>query len=264
MSTSDAFLLLGRDYPEYGALHVVASPRGLSAAAISVGADPASPSLAYKGDALTCPNEDAALLIEKGRHVLLAVTDGHVGEEAGHRLLEIFQEQVAAAGPPRGEEGLVRCIRALRYPADLPAVQPDAGSTLLVATLDRESRQGALVSFGDSTLAWVGPDGERRLNRKIPRFVTLHRPQSLLPGWGHVTAFEVGADGLLVAFTDGVDECHYGAPRTSVRGRHREDLFREVGPDPRVFADRLARLALEGVGGHPGGQDNVAVVVART
>lgn len=264
MTPPDAFLLLGRDHSEYGSVHVVSSASGRGAAAISVGADPESPSLACKGDPSTCPNEDAALLIDEGRHVLLAVADGHVGEEASHRLLELLHQQVADAGLPRGEEELVRSIRALRYPVEAPADQPEAGSTLIVATLDRDTRRGALVSFGDSTLAWVGAQGEQRINRKIPRFVTLHRPQSLLPGWGHVAAFDVEAGGLLVAFTDGVDECHYSTPRTSVRGRHRADLFREVGSDPRAFAERLVHLALEGVGGHPGGQDNVVVVVART
>jgi hypothetical protein len=68
----------------------------------------------------------------------------------------------------------------------------------------------------------------------------------------------------VAAFTDGVDECHYGHPKTSIRPHHLRALLAELGPAPEPFARRLLALALCGVDGHPGGEDNAAVAVART
>ena len=38
------------------------------------------------------------------------------------------------------------------------------------------------------------------------------------------------------AFTDGVDECHYRSPDTSIGLRHLQGLFKEVGPRPEGIA----------------------------
>ena len=228
----------------YGRVFVATCADGASAAAISVGADPDTPSLASKGDPEACPNEDAVLVRDDGRQVVLAVTDAHYGAESGHRVLELLGEALEQGVAVREVEALLRCIRTLRYaPGENPR-QPASETTLLVAALDRETGAGSLVSFGDSSLTWVGAEGETRMNVKTPRFVTLARPDGLRPGWGHVSDFRVAQGGLLLAFTDGVDECHYGAPRTSIRGRHRVELFLEMGAEPQAYAQRLPDLAL--------------------
>ena len=38
------------------------------------------------------------------------------------------------------------------------------------------------------------------------------------------------------------------------------ELWQETGDEPEAYVRRLVELALSGVGGHPGGQDNLAVV----
>ena len=67
---------------------------------------------------------------------------------------------------------------------------------------------------------------------------------------------------LVVAFTDGVDECHYGKPESSVRIDHVAELFGVVS-SVEVFVEALGALALSGVDGHPGGQDNLAIAATE-
>ena len=99
---------------------------------------------------------------------------------------------------------------------------------------------------------------------KTPCFVTPARPGTLGDPSVRRFTFRVRAGGLLVAFTDGVDECHYANPQTSIRASHHAALFAEVGPNPRSYVRRLAGLALSGVDGNPGGEDNLAIVAATT
>ena len=62
---------------------------------------------------------------------------------------------------------------------------------------------------------------------------------------------------------DGIDQCHYRQPETSVTPRHLRSLLAETGPEPSRYAQALVELALRGVDGNPGGQDNIALVVTR-
>jgi hypothetical protein len=41
-------------------------------------------------------------------------------------------------------------------------------------------------------------------------------------------------------------------------------LFREVGPRPELYARRLTELALAGVDGNPGGEDNICLAVSQS
>ena len=75
-------------------------------------------------------------------------------------------------------------------------------------------------------------------------------------------AFTGNPGDLLLAYTDGIDECHYGKPETSVTPQIMADLWRATGNEPEVYVRRLVELALSGVDGHPGGQDNLAVVAS--
>ena len=75
--------------------------------------------------------------------------------------------------------------------------------------------------------------------------------------------FEATRGDLLLAYTDGIDECHYREPETSVTPQIMAQLWRETGSQPEAYVRRLVELALAGVGDHPGGQDNLAVVATQ-
>ena len=89
------------------------------------------------------------------------------------------------------------------------------------------------------------------------------RPRSLDPRHASSFAFEAAPGELVLAFTDGINECHYRYPETSVSPQHLQSLLAEIGAEPERYARRLVEMALAGVGGHPGGQDNIALVVVR-
>lgn len=246
--------LYGRDHAVYGATHVEAlGPR--AAAAISVGADPAAPSMRFKADPKR-PNEDALLALDDGRRCLLAVADSHFGHRASHGLIERLAALEAVPDD-------IRAVSAWldggpRWPA---SVDDQSASTLCVALYDRRTGRGAGLSIGDSTAAVVAADRlPHRLNRATAAYVHPGRTARVARR-GELFEFTAGPGALLLAFTDGVDECHYRRPETSLGPAHMKALFAETGPDPRAYAERLCAAALAGVDGHPGGQDNIALVV---
>jgi hypothetical protein len=124
---------------------------------------------------------------------------------------------------------------------------------------NRRSGEGFGISFGDSSLVRIDADGATFLN--------LRRAQYLVPGPaidpndGLTFSFQARPGALLVAFTDGVDECHYRSPATSIGPHHLEALFDRTEAQPHPFAEGLMSMALSGVDGHPGGQDNIALIV---
>jgi hypothetical protein len=253
---SETLLLLGEAHTVYDRVTVQALPGGASAGAITAGCRPDAP----WGFAKVDRNEDGLLVRDDGRHCLLAVADAHYGRDASHALLE----GLAGAVTPdvAAVDDLLHVIGRL----GTPRADPDHPSetTLLVLTLDRQEGAGFGVSYGDSTAAILDPTtGVRVLNEKTPRYVTPARPSSLRAHGAVRFRFRTRPGQLLVAFTDGVDECHYGRPQTSIRPHHLRALLAEVGAEPEGFARRLLDLALRGVDGHPGGEDNAAVAVAR-
>lgn len=248
--------LYGRDFGAYGALHVDALPR--AAAAISAGADPRSPSTRFKGDPER-PNEDALLVLDDGRRCLLAVADSHFGHRASHALIERL---AALDAVPPDARALAAWLDA--GPAWPASVDDRSASTLCAVVYDRSSGAGEGLSIGDSRVVLIGPDGAPAAqNPRTAAYV--HPGRDARPARrARPFAFTAAPGGLLLAFTDGVDECHYRRPETSIRPAHLAALFAETGPDPRRYAERLARLALAGVDGHPGGEDNLALAAAAT
>lgn len=256
MAAHETLLLLGEDNTDWGAVGIRAGATGRVACAISRGRRPALPSSApTKVD----PNEDAVLALDDGDAVLLAVADAHHGREAGHRLLERI-----AAGLRTDLPSLHALAEALAGLAGAGGETPSE-TTLAVAVCRRSSRRGFGLSFGDSSVFLVG-GGEppRRLAAKRHAFVRPGDALSLARERAVPFRFVGGPGRLLVAFTDGVDECCYGRPALSVGPAHLDDLLRETGALPEAYARALANLALEGVGGNPGGEDNLAVAVATT
>ena len=251
-------LELGRDHAAYGhyALGRL-SPRMFWA--ISVGADRGSPSLAGKGDPEQ-PNEDGLLAVEVGDRALLAVADGHFGQQASHELLA----ELAARVPPipGTPEELAALLRRLAERD--PARDCASATSLLVASYDRATSEGFGLSFGDSTFAVVGAVGHRReIHSPSAGFVSPERPASLNPQAADRFAFRADPGELLLVYTDGINECHYGEPETSVIPEIMEELWRATAGDPETYLRQLVELALAGVDGHPGGQDNLAVVALQ-
>ncbi|MEZ6016922.1 MAG: PP2C family serine/threonine-protein phosphatase [Planctomycetota bacterium] len=272
--TFDHAALFGEDHadPNQYAMHGLAS--GHVWCAISLGGPTA---LRRKGDAAV-PNEDALCMAECGDRVLLAVADGHFGHAASHDLIERIDLALEARGDqpdplPRSLDELYALIESCAVAPD--TAPPDASgaghpvdrvseTTLVVAIFDRAARRVWGVSVGDSSAIAVGLDaGVRWLTTATRHYAAPSSPASL--SREHFTAFEASlAPGeLLAVFTDGVNECEYGSPETSISARHFEALAIRVGRKAETFVEALAELALAGVDGHPGGEDNIAVVAIR-
>lgn len=253
-------LLLGEDETRYGAFRLEVLPSSSVACALSVGADPASPALVNKGRR-DVPNEDALLVLEQGDRVLLAVADAHYGSFASHALLRQLDAVLRAV--PGNPAALMRALQRV----GVAAPDEDTGSetSLVVAVLRRELGAGFGFSYGDSTCTAVGgAQRGRAFNRKNALYVTPSERASLGSARASFFDFDVAPGGLLLAFTDGVDECHYRSARTSLGPATFVSLFEEVGPDAAAYAGALAAAALAGLPGHPGGQDNIALAVVAT
>jgi len=245
-------LLLGKDHDTYGG---VASTRvgSQSAAAITVGSDPDSPSGRWKYDDNVL-NEDSLCLIDAGSWIGMAVADAHYGPESSHMLISRLHDIWVKVRPTDGQH-LEQMIEFLR--AGDPA-KTESETTLLVTVFDRTEGRGFGVSFGDSTFTVLAPGRTpNALNRHDHRFVTAAIPQSLRRG--EVFNFVASPGDLLVTFTDGIDGCHYREPLTSVQPHHISAIGASVAFDPLEVVTDVISLALRGVDGYPGGQDNIVM-----
>ena len=261
-------MLLGADHPAFGAVEMRVQAEGRSALAISAGAAGPSGAEARK-QGVAVPNEDAVLVVDEGPRTLLAVADSHHGHEAAcdlvAQLAQRFAPAAGAPGPaplPRDPLAVLDVLRRL----DRGSERPDTASraALLVAVIDRERGQGFGASFGDCSLTVVGRNREPMpVTRKNRAFVSPWLPGSLHPRLAFEFALRVQPGDLVLAFTDGIDECHYGNPQASIRPAHIWNLLLESGSEPLAYARGLAELALAGVGGNAGGQDNLAIGVSR-
>lgn len=249
-------LLLGEAHGSYGQVHAE-SVGDRTAAAISVGSDADSPSLQFKAD-LETPNEDALCVIETPTWAGFAVADAHFGPESSHVLLTRL-DAIWSKIQPTDIDHLGQMIEFLRN-GDPP--QTTSETTLLVVYYDRVARTGYGVSFGDSTFMIAGPDRTPLpVNERDFRYVSTADRGSLRNGLPF--RFEAQPGELLLAFTDGVNECHYREPATSVNLDDIADTAAYLSYDPRSSVEAIAQLALDGVRGNPGGEDNLAIIAAR-
>lgn len=254
--TSGRLLLLGE---QYGTWSGIASTQvgSLAAAAISVGADEQSPSSQFKYDD-NVDNEDALCVISTPEWVGLAVADAHYGPESSHMLISRLHNVWAKVRPtdPHHLGEMVEFLRMGEPP------ETESETTLLVATYDRETRVGFGVSFGDSSLVVVGPGRDAKtMNPHDTRFVTTAHRNSLRHG--SQFEFKASPGDLILAFTDGIDGCHYRNPETSVQLADITRVAEKSAFDPLKTIVDLTQLALDGVRGNPGGQDNIAILAAK-
>lgn len=253
---SSTLLLLGEQYGEYGRAHVEALSREGIAAAISAGATANTPATRSKGSA-SSPNEDALLARCEASHVLLAVADAHFGHRASHHLLTELDQALSSL--PRSPQELAEVLEGL--PMD--DVPDRSESTLLVVVHDRSEGQGFGYSFGDSALAVVGPGRAEFLSRPRANFVALRDELRPLADEAESLLFFTKPQDVVLVFTDGIHECHYGSAQTSVGTQQLARCYAACGNDERCLAERITQLALHGVGGNPGGQDNLALLASR-
>ena len=245
-----SLLLLGQDCCEYREPHF--ESYGAVSVSLCVGADRHSPSLAFKADS-DKPNEDGLLVLQQEGLTLLAVADAHFGIEASHTLLSrMAQWKVIPSSLAQLREKLLRL--------ELPLGESTSASTLSVAVLDSESGQGFASNVGDSSICVLRTELEYMVEAN-----------SNYLGWSvpwdsslfTECEFKLESGELLLLFTDGVNECHYRSPQTSITDAHIETLWHKLGRETEPFVNYLTTLALDGVSGNPGGQDNIAIVALK-
>ncbi len=254
---------LGRDHSDYGS-YSFAQPATDIACAISVGRDKSSPSLEWKGEDAH-PNEDALFVVDAGSHVIFGVGDSHCGNAASHllteRLAQHFSDNIDAVVHAADPRELVAQIFD-EYAARIPELCP--GETSLVLTVyDRAQRSGIALSFADSTLTILRNGVDPILvNRHNHTFVSFEEPTNFAAEHRSWSQFSTVPGDTLVAYTDGIDECHYRSPETSVTLAHMAAVHASSS-DSEEFLRALVELALSGTEGNPGGQDNIAAVALR-
>lgn len=256
----DRLLLLGRETVEYGEHTLAVAPDGGAAVALSVGADPASPALVHKGRADE-PNEDAVLAWWGGDRVLLAVADAHHGAHASHAPLEALH---AMTGPvPGNPAALARALGALPIPASAEA--PASAASFLCVVYRQDLRAGFGYSAGDASVVLIGGGAPATpLNARDHAYFAPAAAAGLDAGALSFFEFDAPPGALLAAFTDGVDACCYRRPDRSPGPGAWSALHAEGASEPATYARALMALALAGLPGEPGGQDNIAIAVAST
>ncbi|MCA9793937.1 MAG: SpoIIE family protein phosphatase [Candidatus Eremiobacteraeota bacterium] len=248
VSPTQQLLMLGRDHTDYGEWEQQELAEAI--ACLSVGQDKDSPSLGFKADKAN-PNEDALLILHHNGRYLLAVADGHFGHQTSQALVE----RLSRAPIPGDESELRRALSGLAEPA-LPV---GGGSTLLVAVVDASARRGFALYAGDSSLAIVDAESCQVYTEERKRFFYFNNPLEA-DEWQSIH-FDLPAEGAVLLYTDGINECHYRQPDTSVGAEHIHRLWKFFGQQPAEFAGQLVKLALTGIEPHPGGQDNIALIV---
>jgi len=256
MSASEVrHVMLGRDHERYGA-YGLAQVSSNTVAAMSVGSDEDFAAEHPKQH----PNEDALLVIEDKRRTVMCVADAHYGRESSEELITLLRDLFKPV-PGTPEElddalrGLSREKRSGRHMSE---------TTLLIAVYDRLFRQGFGLSFGDSSLVIARPRTlPERQGRKNKMFVSMTEPRSLRPRNADHINFTAKQGDLLVAYTDGIDECCYREPDRGITPRVLQSLLDGRMDDPKAATEAVVGKALKGVDGWAGGQDNIALIVSK-
>ncbi len=208
-------------------------------------------------------NEDCALAFDDGRRVVHAVADGHHGHEASHRTVELL------AGVLEDSAGLLTPAEALAalhlrwLEAEAEAEADGSRCTLALLSIDRAEGLLEGICLGDSGV-FVG-NMETGVRRVVPPNNFYVAPWDLgsqgIPPSAHFKVPVRSGDWVMTC-SDGIHECRYETPDESIGTQELESLMIRAGRSPEAFVESALRLALAGVGGHPGGEDNLALTVS--
>jgi hypothetical protein len=262
---SVSLALFGEDHLEPGAYAMAgvglpSSGRPLTSCALSVGSVSA---LARKGGT-EVPNEDCLFALDDGRFIVHIIADGHHGYESSHDFIEVLARLYDRHGPHlKPDEALALAADdwAKHSAPDLEA--SESRTTLLLTRVDR--REGTLegVNLGDSAVFLAGVEtGVRRVAAANECYAAPWAPESLHPSMDCAFHAPARAGEWLLSCSDGVTECHYGMPDTSIQSTDLESLLIRAVGSTDTFVEALASLALTGVRGHPGGEDNLAIIAS--
>lgn len=263
MTTSTIAALFGEDHgstDQFG-LSIVGGPlSGASATAcgLSAGSDGV---LTRKGPSLVL-NEDCVLAVDDGRRVIQAVADGHHGHEASHLTVELLAAIVEESGPHISPEEALAQLHPRWLEAETGG-EDGSRCTLALLSIDRSEGVMEGVCLGDSGI-FLG-NMESGVRRVVPSNTFYTAPWD--PGSHGIppSAFfrvPVKSGDWVVTCSDGVHECRYETPEESIGMEELESLMIGAGRSPEVFVEAAVRLALAGVRGHPGGEDNIGVVAS--
>ncbi len=199
-------------------------------------------------------NEDALLVRFRDDTWLALVADGHLGHAASHELTEAFAR--APAGITGSPMALGHFIEETLHGA---TPQPEAGTTLTVCALDMRRRELFGYSWGDSTAAILRSGKRPRvLTNKNGNFIRLD--ESIPPPRPQTFSCRIPFESTLLLYTDGVDECHYRHPGSSIRIHHIQNIYERARASSSSMAEQLLDAALDGLSGMPGGEDNIAIL----
>ncbi len=205
------------------------------------------------------PNEDALYLHDDGQIAVHVVADGHYGTEASQALVQSMAEIFDRQGTQMDlSMAYGKMAQAWRQRPD----QGQSRSTMIIASLDRGRGTVQGFTIGDSACFLVGPAGITRLDTPSRNYVAPWDYYSLgVPPSSYFEA-EAPAGSVFVCCTDGVTECHYGEPESSIQPEDIAEIVSRTGTDPKALVEALGVLALTGVRDQPGGEDNFAITVS--
>lgn len=217
--------------------------------------------LERKGPSLVL-NEDCVLAYDDGRRVIQAVADGHHGHQASHLTIELVAAIVEASGTALSPEEILKQLHP-RWAEAESGGEDGSRCTLALLIIDRGEGIMEGVCLGDSGI-FLG-NMESGVRRVVPPNTFYTAPWD--PGSHGIppSAFfrvPVKSGDWVVTCSDGVHECRYERPEDSIGMEDLEALMIRAGRSPEVFVESAVRLAIAGVRGKPGGEDNIGVVAS--
>jgi len=245
--------MLGKDFTAHGDIGFCALSEYISCA-MSIGAEQTVSSLTY--DAF-CKhsNEDALLAAVHDDTILLAVADAHFGDWASHQLIAGLAEQSHNISDLASIYKVLDNLHEMYSDSTITSE-----TTLIVVSFNKKTRFCEGVSIGDSTAMIINSAQAKRINMKSHNYASPNYSANMYEAISDEFSFQLSDHNCLVLFTDGVDECHYGHPETSVGDEDILTVYKKYSNDSMKFTSQLTQLALTGVNNNPGGQDNIAIV----
>lgn len=215
--------------------------------------------IARKGGT-SVPNEDALFAADFGPIALHAVADGHRGHFASHEAIERVAELITE---PSALAKALHSLDWLTSPTPEPDPEDTSATTLSLCVIDRANGKLEGWSAGDSAVFHLNlTKGVRRLDTPDTAYLSPRDETPPTNAAPHRFEATVRPGDVILSCSDGVFECHYGSPETSLTLADLESLFIRFSGDVDAYVEAISHDALMGVRGNPGGQDNIAIVAS--